>query len=213
MIGKKSVAGIHHRAFLVQHATPTECGTGFMKRIVLPSRNCLRGVNFSLGTGHPICLIENGGIGGSLWGITPNSPLTASTPAPRPPAGGEEEEGRIFLAAPFTMGILSLRRRRELREKNIFRSPSPFRTAVRERERERERKYGFSIHFQFLGPAPWEREAANHPRGLFLRRDPLSSLYLLLSELLLPSSSRIMRELVFPPVSLISKDNNVLIRL
>ena len=145
-------------------------------------------------------------------GITPNSPLTASTR----PAGEGEEEGRIFLAA-LTMGILW---RRALREKNIFRSPSPFRRT------DRERKYGFSIHFQFLGPAPWERKraeergeraaAANHPRGLFLFCGEIPSLFrctsFFLSELL-PSSSRIMRELVFPPVSLISKDNNVLIRL
>ena len=136
-------------------------------------------------------------------GITPNSPLTASPPAPT------LKKGRIFLAASFTMGILS--RARYVRK--IF--SAPLRT-------ERERKYGFSIHFQFLGPAPWERESRTiRARGLFLRwrRDPPLPSYsvplsLRIASSILPSfSSRIMRELVFLSVSLISKDNNVLIRL
>ena len=66
MIGKK-VRQALHRAFLVSCPTShirTMPGAGFVKRVVFPPRNCLRGVNFSLGTGHPICLIENGGIGG-----------------------------------------------------------------------------------------------------------------------------------------------------
>ena len=96
--------------------------TGFVTGYRFCPRNCLRGVNFTLGTGHPICLIENDGIGGSLWGDY--AKFTFNSIA----AAAGDEERRIFLAASFTMGI-RLTLRRELREKNIFRSPSPFRAA------------------------------------------------------------------------------------